>query len=68
MVPDNATLAPSIVTVDALVELQVSVELAPGAMLVGSAVRMIVGGVLPPPTVTVVDAEALPPVPVAEAV
>jgi len=66
--PDNATEDPSIVTVVALVELQVNVALAPDATLDGAAVMVIVGAVPEPVTVTATESEAVPPAPMAVAV
>jgi hypothetical protein len=59
--PLTATEAPFRVALTALVDVQVSVELAPDAIEVGFALIAAVGAPLPPVTVTLVWAEAVVP-------
>ncbi len=60
--------APEAVLLVAFVLLHVSIELLPLETAVGFAVRLTVGAGLAADTVTVVDRELLPPVPVQDSV
>jgi len=60
--PLTGTAAPFRVALAAPVDVQVSVELPPGAIEVGLALMPIMGGLLPPVTVTVTSPQSVAPV------